>query len=438
VSDIKVWLRALAGIVMGAISTSVLCVDESSSDGTLLTGIVAIVGDEVITDYELQTEISSFRRQFEESGRPIPNSSDFERQVLERLITTRVLVRKADTTGVRVADDEIARIFKQLADRDGVSVTQYLERLETDKQIAIEDLRRSIIEEIKINKLRQRELDSSIKVSRGEVDGYILAQSSRGDINDEYLAAHILVKIPESKEEGLIKRAMDKIEEAAKRIDGGQDFRAVATEISEASDALEGGILGWRSAAALPDLFVQKLVDMPLRRRSDIFRSSNGFHIVFLYDKRGTNAKIIVQETKVSHILLKIDPYVDEQSVANRAEEIRSRIVLGLEDFGDVAKNVSEDLSAANRGDLGWLIPGEVDPEFEKVMTGLSVGEVSQVFRTMVGYHIIQIADRRETDFSDERKRALAEQALRQKKLEIRFEEWVRELRDTTYIEIKI
>jgi peptidyl-prolyl cis-trans isomerase SurA len=438
VSDIKVWFRAFSGIVLVAIFSSVLGADESSPEGTLLTSIVAIVGDDVITDYELNTETASFRRQFEESGRPLPNSLDFERQVLERLITTRVLVRKADAIGVRVADDEIARVFKQFADREGVSITEYLEKVETDQRVSIEDLRRSIREEIKINKLRQRELDASIKVSPAEVDGYILAQSSRGDINDEYLVAHILVKIPEVKDDKLIKRARDRVEDAANRIDDGQDFRTVATEISEASDALEGGILGWRSGAALPDLFVQQLKDMRLGQRSDIFESSNGFHILFLYDKRGVNAKILVEETRVSHILLKIDPYVDEQMVANRAEEIRDRLVVGLEDFGVIAKNVSEDLSAANGGDLGWLVPGEVDPEFESVMSSLPVGGVSQVFRTMLGYHILKVVERRETDFSEERKRASAEQALKQRKLEIRFEEWVRELRDTTYIEVKI
>ncbi len=228
--------------------------------------------------------------------------------------------------------------------------------------------------------------------------------------------------------------SQDKVAEAILKIDEGLDFRRVAAELSEATDALEGGVMGWRDASNLPELFIDALSEMRIGQRSDVLRSANGLHILYLLDKRGRDAQIIVQQTLARHILFRVDRIVSDEDALIKATEVRNRIVMGGEDFETLAKSASDDPSGSKGGVLGWLMPGETVPEFEQALARLAVGEVSELVRTQFGYHVIEVLDRRDSDVSEDRQIAVARQALTQRKLEFRFEEWVREVRDTTFI----
>jgi peptidyl-prolyl cis-trans isomerase SurA len=404
---------------------------------TPLARVVAIVGDSVVTTYDLEKEISLVIKQFKANNAVLPNESELRRQVLERIISKKILSDFADRSGIRISSEEIANAVNGIARNAKKSTPEFLGALEQEGSEALEDFRRQVETELKINNLRRRELDSKIKVSDTEIDLFLQRQADT-PIRNQYLAAHILVKSKSDIDSLDKEKAAEKAAEAIRRIDEGVDFRTVAAELSDASDALEGGLLGWRYEEELPTLFTERLVSMKLGRRSDIFESPNGFHILFLYDKRGADQKIVVEQTHVSHILIKIDQYEDENIVLSRAQEIRDRLVLGGEDFATLAKNLSADISAANGGDLGWLGPGETVPEFELAMNALNDREISDVIRTQFGFHIIFVHGRRDADLSEDRKRAVALQTITQRKLESRFEGWVQELRDKTFVELRI
>lgn len=402
-----------------------------------LVRVVAVVGDSVVTSYELEKETSSVKKQFQANNALLPNENELRQQVLERIISRKILVDFADTSGIRISSEEVANAIGILANKKNKTVAELLADLEFQGIEVLEDFRRNVETELKINKLRRRELDSKIRVSEAEIDLFLQRQEV-SEVRNEYLVAHILVKRRGDDAASEIDTARGKADEAIRRIDQGADFRTVAAELSDANDALEGGMLGWRVEEQLPSLFLEQLGLMRLGQRSEILESPNGFHILFLYDKRGAGQKIVVEQTHVSHILIKVDEYEDENIVRRRAEEIRDRIVLGGEAFGTLAKNLSADVSAANGGDLGWVGPGETVPEFEVVMNRTAIGDISEVIRSEFGFHILLVHGRRDADLSAERQRAVALQTISQRKLESRFEGWVQELRDKTFVEVKL
>jgi peptidyl-prolyl cis-trans isomerase SurA len=408
-----------------------------AGDVTPVGRIVAIVGDGVITSYDFNKEVSSIQNQFEANNTLLPNEDELRRQVLERMISRRILLDFADRSGIRVSSEEIAKGIDSFASTQNKTTAEFVEALQQKGAESLEDFRRRLEIDLKINKLRRRELDSRIKVSEAEIDIFLQKQSDTPARN-QYLAAHILIKRKTNNDVDQTNEAKGRASEALRRIDQGVDFRTVAAELSDASDALEGGLLGWRYEEQLPSLFLEKLALMKLGQRSDIFESPNGFHVLFLYDKRGADQKILVEQRHVSHILIKVDQYEDENVVRRKAEEIRDRLIIGGEDFATLAKNLSADLSAANGGDLGWVGPGETVPEFDRAMSALADGEISDVVRSQFGFHIILVHGRRDADLTEDRKRALAVQTITQRKLESRFEGWVQELRDKTFVELRL
>jgi peptidyl-prolyl cis-trans isomerase SurA len=398
-----------------------------------LDRVVAIVGDGVITELELNKETSLTRQNIVNSGSAVPDLIYLRQQVLERMITRKVLTNLADRTGIRVSDAEVRRALQRLAKEQNLSVDDYMTAIDA-KGLSVNALRENIVLEAKILKLRRRDVEAKLIVNDSEIKSYLEKRESETSDQNESLIAHILITIPENVTSDDLKRAQDKVAEAILKIDEGLDFRRVAAELSEATDALEGGVMGWRDASNLPELFIDALSEMRIGQRSDVLRSANGLHILYLLDKRGRDAQIIVQQTLARHILFRVDRIVSDEDALIKATEVRNRIVMGGEDFETLARSASDDPSGSKGGVLGWLMPGETVPEFEQALARLAVGEVSELVRTQFGYHVIEVLDRRDSDVSEDRQIAVARQALTQRKLEFRFEEWVREVRDTTFI----
>ena len=394
--------------------------------------VVAIVGESVIIESEVDKEISLAQNNISKSGSSMPDLNFLRQQVLERMITRKALEGLADRTGIRVSDNEVRRALQRLAQQQNLSVTEYLNLVEK-QGLSASHLRQGILTETKIMKLRRREVETKLIVNDSEIESY-LKKLQDTPAADESLIAHILIGIPENATIEDLEVATNKVKKAITKVDSGIDFRQVAAELSEASDALEGGVMGWRNASNLPDLFTDALKVMRIGQRSEVLRSPNGFHILFLLDKRGRDARIIVQQTLVRHILFQVDRAVSDEDALIEATDIRNRIVIGGEDFGKLAEATSDDPSGIKGGTLGWLMPGEAVPEFEQALNSLAFGEVSEPVRTQFGYHLIEVLDRRDSDVSEERQKAVARQAILQQKLEFRFEEWVRQVRDTTFI----
>ena len=394
--------------------------------------VVAIVGEAVITESELDIELSLARNNITQSGSSMPDLNYLRQQVLDRMVTRQALEDLADRTGIRVSDNEVRRSLQRLAQQQNLSVTDYLDVVEKNG-LSIYQLRQSILTETKIMKLRRRDVEAKLIVNDSEIESY-LKKLLDASGSDESFVAHILIAIPENATAADLNDAQNRAQEAITKVDDGIDFRQVAAELSDASDALEGGVMGWRDASNLPDLFLEALKVLRIGQRSEVLRSPNGLHILYLLDKRGRDAQIIVQQTLARHILFRIDRAVSEEDALVKAMDIRNRIVLAGEDFEKLAKAISDDPSGVKGGSLGWLMPGETVPEFQRALDSLNAGEVSEPVRTQFGYHLIEVLDRRDSDVSDERQKAVARQAIMQQKLEFRFEEWVRQVRDTTFI----
>jgi peptidyl-prolyl cis-trans isomerase SurA len=312
--------------------------------------------------------------------------------------------------------------FRKALEKEGTSYAKFRE-----------DIRNEII----VQRLRERDVDGRVTVSESEVDNFLATQNAQAGGDVEYRLSHILVLVPEqaSPEQIEVKRA--RAEDALKQIRGGTEFAQVAAGFSDAQDALQGGSLGWRTAARMPTVFAEQVRTMKPGDVSDVLRSANGFHIVKVQEVRNRDTPTIVEQTHARHILIKVNEIVSDSEAKLRIERIRDRIVSGGTRFEDQAKLSSDDGSASKGGDLGWVSPGDTVPAFEQAMNALKIDELSPPVRTTFGWHVIQVTGRRTQDITAERKRDQARQALRQRKSDEMFQDWLRQTRDRAYVEIK-
>ena len=285
-------------------------------------------------------------------------------------------------------------------------------------------------------RLREREVESKIVISDGEVDMYLANQTSIGG-GEEYELAHILLRAPESASPEQLQKLRQRGEQALKRANAGENFAALTATFSDAPDALQGGSLGWRPLDRLPQLYAETAVRLQPGEVSDLLRSSAGFHIVKLLARRGGKGPASIQQTHARHILIRINEVVSETEARRKMENLRERLVNGG-DFAELARLYSQDGSAAKGGDLGWISPGDTVPEFERAMDALKDKELSPVVQSPFGMHVIQVLERRQRDVSEERQRAAARQALRERKLDDAYQDWLRQTRDRAYVEIRL
>ena len=403
----------------------------------LLDRVVAVVNDSVITNFELEEEFGYVMRQLAQQGTPTPEPAVLRRQVLERMILTRILEQDADRTGIRVSDGQLNQAIDRIAAENRISRDQLRAAMEA-QGLNFERFRERILGEIKIARLREREVDNKISISEAEIDGYLRVEESKPGKDDEFELAHILVLVPEGANAADIDKKKKVAEAALKKLKQGADFSQIAAESSDAGDALQGGMLGWRTPSRLPELFVDAVTNLQIGEVSGVLRSANGFHILKLVNKRGSNTELIVRQTHAQHILIRLNEIVAEADALQRLTDLKRRAEMGGEDFGELARQHSDDASAAKGGDLGWLSPGETVPEFERAMNALKPGEVSEPVRSPFGLHLIKVLERRDEDLSEERQRVMARQAIRLRKGDAANQDWVRQQRDKAYVEYRL
>jgi peptidyl-prolyl cis-trans isomerase SurA len=400
-----------------------------------LDRIVAVVNEEVITQQELSARVDFAFRQLRQQGTQPPSREIIERQLIERLITDRVQMQHARDIGLRVDDAELDRALARIADENKLSATQMRAALEKDG-VPFEKFREDIRGEITLSRLREREVAQKIVITESEIDNFIQAQQTQGR-NDEYNISHILVTVPENATPEQLQTRRVRAEQALAQLKGGTDFRQVAAAFSDAPEALQGGLIGWRESNRLPGLFLDALRPLKTGEMSELVRSPNGFHILKLNERRGGQAAIMVQQTHARHILIKTNELVSETEARNRLLGLKERLD-NKGDFAELARSRSEDGSAARGGDLGWLNPGDTVPEFEQAMNALKPGEISAPVRSPFGWHLIEVLERRTQDMTREGQRLNARQALRERKTDEAYQEWVRQLRDRAYVEQRL
>ncbi|MFO1321064.1 MAG: peptidylprolyl isomerase [Burkholderiales bacterium] len=424
-------ILAAALLVAGAASAQAAPA-ERSRDLVRLDRVVAVVNSEVITRLELDEQVKRATRELTRQGTPMPEANLLEKQLLERLITTRVLGQYAKETGLRVEDAQVDRAIGRIAQDNKMSPEEF-RAVVAEEGMDWSQYREDIRGELTTARLREREVDTRITVSDSEIDNYLKLAQASGQ-NEEYNLLHILVTLPEAASAEQIQARRARADEGLAKLRAGADFKQISATYSDAPNALQGGELGWRTAGRLPNLFVQAIANMKPGDLSQVLRSPNGFHILKLLEKRSTAKQIVVQQTHVRHILVRLNEIVAEVEAKRRLDEIRQKVVAGA-DFAELARSQSEDASAVRGGDLGWLSPGDTVPEFERAMDALKANEVSQPVQSPFGWHLIQVLERRTEDMTKERERQLARQAIRARKSDEAFIDWVRQQRDRAFIE---
>lgn len=401
--------------------------------------IVAIVNDEVITRRELDERINVVKRDFSRRGIPQPPTDVLESQVVERLITDRAQMQFAKENNIRIDDGALDRTIDRIAQQNGLPPTEFRNKLEADG-IPFNKFREDIRGEILIGRVREAAVEKSVNCTDGEIDEYIRQTSGGGQqAQRELNLGHILVVVPENASPEQIEQRKKRAEEALAQLKGGADFGKVSASFSDAAEALKGGELGPRSEDRLPQIFVDAVARLQPGEISAIVRSPNGFHILKLIDRKVTGGgRAAVEQTHARHILIKTNELVSQDQAKRRLEDLRERLVNKASDFAELARLYSNDGSRDRGGDLGWIYPGDTVPEFERAMNDLKPGEISQPIQSQFGWHLIQVIERRNSEMSDDRIRAAACTAVKERKSDEAYQEWVRQLRDRAYVELRL
>ena len=402
----------------------------------LVDRIVAVVGRDVVTASELAERRELAERQLRGQGTPLPERSILERQILERLILDKAQLQLAKENGIRVEEIQLDRALERIAENNKMTLSAFRRVLEKEG-VPFEKFRDEVHQQIQLQRLREREVDDRIEVSDSEIDQFLAASQDSSAARSEYNLAHVLVRLPEQASPEQIEEARNKAEKARTESVAGTDFAKIAASYSDAPDALQGGKMGWRAEDRLPEIFVGAVKSLRPGETSPVLRSPGGFHVVKLTERRGADDGA-VEQTRARHILVKTSEITSEADARRRLADLRERIVRGGADFAALARLHSADGSAARGGDLDWLFPGDTVPEFERAMSTLEPGEISQPFKSTFGWHLVQVLQRRTAGLTQERRRMQARLALKERKADESFQDWLRQLRDRTYVEMRL
>jgi peptidyl-prolyl cis-trans isomerase SurA len=398
--------------------------------------IMVVVNDSVITERELETRVDAVSQQLQKQGTPLPPPEIFTRQMLERLILETLQLQHAKEAGLKLDDKEIDNALQRIAKDNKLTMTELRDNLAKDG-VSFAKFRDEVKREMTVARVREGEVEGRVTVSESEVDLEMAQQAIRPQGEAEYLAAHILIRIPEGATTEELKSRQTRADEALAALNKGADFGQVSATYSDAQEALTAGNLGWRTGAKLPNMFVEAFQKLSKGETSGVLKSGNGFHIVRLLDQRGQGAAQTVTQTHARHILIKVNDGQSEAIAKSRIQQLKNRIDNGT-DFAEIAKAFSEDLSASKGGDLDWVYPGDTVPEFDRTMNSLQVNQISEPFLTNFGWHILQVLERRETEISADRNRVAARLGLRQRKADEAYQQWLLQLRDTAYVEYRL
>jgi len=404
------------------------------SPTTDIDRIVVIVNNDVITQSELADRLTQTKKQLALEKIKIPPDDILRKQLLDRMVLERLELQLAAQTGIHVGDADVDRAFETLAQRNKLSVGDFRKAM-TSNGMDVDAFRDQLRDQITIQQLLEREINNRVTVTDSEVNNFLENRQNLADMGVSFNLSHILIGIPESASPEAIQAARKRAMDIYRQLKQGADFGQTAVSYSQGSDALKGGSLGWKKAGELPELFLNALKNMSPGGISEVLRGPNGFHILKLNDERGDTQAASVTQTHVRHILLRPSEILSAAEARQQLLNLRERIQNG-EDFAALARAHSEDpTSAANGGDLGWVNPGQMVPEFEKAMNALKPNQLSEPVRTPFGLHLIQVLGRRTHDVTKERMLDSARQQIHARKADERYEQWSRQLRDEAFVE---
>ena len=400
--------------------------------------IVAVVNSEPVTNNEVRARATRIAQQMAQQGAALPPADVLAREVLERLILEKIQLQLAREVGMKVDDFAVGQAEESVAKQNNVSLAEMHRRLAADG-ISKERFREELRNQLLLQRLRERDVQSRVRVSDLDVDQYLREQQSGADASRlDINLGHILVAVPENASPAQVSERQARAQRAADKVRTGEDFAAVAAEFSDAPEAkTAGGLLGMRPADRYPELFVSATAQLHVGGIAGPVRSGAGFHVLKLADKSTTGIPTLVTQNHVRHILLRTGPQLTESAAAARLADYRRRIVAGQADFAELAREHSQDGSAKQGGDLGWANPGRYVPEFEQAVNALKPGDISEPLVSRFGVHLIQLVERREAKLTQREQRDMARDTVREKKVEEALTTWMQELRGRAYVEYR-
>lgn len=401
----------------------------------LVDYVVAVVNEDVILNSQLEEAVDSIKRQIRASGNTPPTDTELREQMRERLIMQEIQSQRAAQRGIRVGDEELNQALEGIARQNGMNLREFARALRSEG-VDFLMVREQVRNELLTNSLRQREIDARVSVTDREIDAF-LAKTRKNDQATEYRLEHILIAVPDGSTDDVRVAARAEAEQIRQAVIDGASFSQMAISRSDATTALDGGDLGWRTAGALPTLFADEVDDMSVGSISPVIETGSGYNLIRLADQRGGQAAQLITETRARHILLQPNAIRDEYETRERAAELLEELK-GGRDFAEAAREYSDDSGSANQGgDLGWQGPGSFVPEFEQRLANLEANEISEPFETQFGIHIVQLLERRTRDSAEDIARNQARMAIRQRKIAEEYEDWLRRQRAEAYVELR-
>ncbi len=400
--------------------------------------IVALVNSEPLTNNEVRARLLRVEQQMTQQGAALPPRADLARQVMEQLINERVQLQQATEMGLRVDEATLARAEQSIAAQNQLSLDEFRRRVVAEG-LDLNALRQQLRDQILLQQLREREVESRVKVGENDIDEFVREQKTTSDLASlELNLSHILVRVPEGATPEQVKALEARAQRAADRARKGDDFGALAREYSDAPEGASGGQFGMRPADRLPEIFVSATRDLAAGDIAGPVRSPAGFHVLKLVEKRQAGLPDVnVTQTRASHILLRPGPQLSQNDAVNRLTQLREQIVGGKTSFEAAAREQSQDGSASQGGDLGWASPGQFVPEFEQAMNGLRPGELSFPVVSRFGVHLIRVDERRQMKLSEREQREIVRGLVREKKADEALRNWAQDLRSRAYVEYR-
>lgn len=401
-----------------------------------LDRVAVVVDDGVILQSEVDKRLADVRFQFQQRGTPLPPEDILRKQVMEQMILETLQLNLANRAGIRIEDREVNAALEDVARQNGLSLAAFQKKLDATPDTSYAEVREQVKRELIIGRLRARRMQDRIRITDQDVQNFLRSPAGQAELATEYRLGHILVPLPDEASPKDIAEASAKVKKAQEELAAGRDFGQVAATYSSGETALRGGDLGWRKAAQLPTLFADTAEKLQVGEVAGPFRTPGGFHLIKLLDKRGAD-NVRVPQWHVQHILIKPSEILSSDDARQKLEDIRAKLLQGAR-FADLARTYSDDPGSARQGgDLGWVTPGEMVPEFEAVMRKTPLNTLSPVFQSPYGWHLLQVTGTREQDMSEQYRANLARQALYARAYDDELASWLRELRSDAFVEIR-
>ncbi len=400
-----------------------------------LDQVLVIVDDDIVMESELDSRLRTITARLNAQGTSLPPREIMEQRVLDQLILESIQLQMAERDGLRVSDNQLNETMQNIAKRNGYTLDEFQEAIKSEG-VTYSEAREQIRRELLISRTQQRKVDRKVRVTDKEVETFLASAEGKKRTATEYYLGHILITISDPANPVVVEEAREKAESIRKELLDGADFKQTAVAKSDGRNALQGGIIGWRKENEVPSIAADIIQTLKVGAPSELLRTSGGFHIMAVLDRRG-GKKQLVKQHNVRHILIKPTEVRTEQEAKETIDQLRERIVSG-DDFASIAKAHSDDpVSAISGGSLDWVGPGEMVPAFDDMMQNTPKGEISEPFLSDFGWHILQVQDTRMADVGSQIQSNQARQVIHRRKYEEELAIWLREIREEAYVEIK-